>query len=50
VDIQAQAVRDLIERLLPERASEFDVKVEPGLLEDENGYFQVKIQVLLALE
>ncbi|XP_046631090.1 alpha-N-acetylglucosaminidase-like isoform X2 [Daphnia pulicaria] len=41
VDIQAQAVRDLIERLLPERASEFDVKVEPGLLEDENGYFQV---------
>ncbi len=41
VDIQAQAVRDLIERLLPERASEFDVKVEPGLPQDENGYFQV---------
>ena len=40
-EIQAQAVIDLIERLLPERSNLFDVKVEPGLLEEENGYFQV---------
>lgn len=43
VEIQAQAVTDLIGRLLPGRANEFDVKVEPGLPGEENGYFQVVV-------
>ncbi|XP_045023592.1 alpha-N-acetylglucosaminidase-like isoform X2 [Daphnia magna] len=39
--IQSQTVADLISRLLPERAEEFDVKVEGGHAAEENGYFQI---------
>lgn len=42
--IQSQTVADLISRLLPERAEEFDVKVEGGHAAEENGYFQVGVQ------
>ena len=41
--IQAQAVRALIGRLLPERVEEFNIKIEPGLIGEENGYFQVEL-------
>lgn len=40
-EIQTKAVKDLISRLLPDRAQEFDVIIEPGRPEEENGYFQV---------
>ena len=39
-EIQAQAVRALVGRLLPERAGEFEITIEPGLIGEENGYFE----------
>ena len=41
-EVQAQAVINLIRRLLPERANEFAVHVESGLPNENNGYFQVR--------
>lgn len=45
-EVQTQAVSDLIARLLPDRANQFYITVEPGRLEEENGYFQVGLRFI----
>ena len=45
-DVQALTVKALIGRLLPERAAEFDIAIEPGLIGEENGYFQVALRTI----
>ena len=46
-EIQIRAVRDLIGRLLPDRANEFSIIVEPCRMEEKNGYFQVGLYFYL---
>lgn len=43
MEIQVDAVKNLIHRLIPERADEFAIIVEPGHVQEENGYFQVRL-------
>ena len=41
--VQAQAVKDLIGRLLDDRAKDFDVVIEPARPEEEKGFFEVRL-------
>ena len=49
-EVQAQAVNDLIQRLIPERANEFRVQIEDAPSNEINGYFEVGLLNCLLLK